>query len=48
LALKQQSFSSLELAHNKKQTKREIFLGEMDVVVPWARLSYRIANGMRI
>jgi len=38
LALKQQSFSSLEQAHKKKQTKREFFLGEMEAVVPWARL----------
>ncbi len=36
--MKQQSFSSLEQAHKKKQTKREIFLGEMDAVVPWSRL----------
>lgn len=36
--MKQQSFSSLEQAHKKKRTKREIFLGEMDMVVPWARL----------
>ena len=27
----QQSFSSLEQAHKKKRTKREIFLGEMSV-----------------
>jgi IS5 family transposase len=43
LALKQQSFSSLEQSHKKKRTKREIFLGEMDVVVPWARLEALIA-----
>jgi hypothetical protein len=30
LALKQQSFSSLEQAHKKKRTKREVFLDEMD------------------
>jgi len=41
--LKQQSFSSLEQAHKKKQTKREIFLGEMDAVVPWARLEALIS-----
>ncbi len=34
----QQSFSSLDYAHKKKRTKREIFLGEMDAAVPWARL----------
>jgi IS5 family transposase len=41
--LKQQSFSSLEQANKKKQTKREVFLGEMDTVVPWARLEALIA-----
>jgi len=41
--LKQQSFSSLEQAHKKKRTKREVFLGEMDAVVPWARLEALIA-----
>ena len=34
----QQSFSSLDYAHKKKRTKRDIFLGEMDAAVPWARL----------
>ena len=37
--MKQRSFSSLEQAHKKKRTKREVFLGEMDAVVPWARLA---------
>jgi IS5 family transposase len=32
--LKQHSFSSLEQTHKKKCTKREIFLGEMEAVVP--------------
>ncbi len=41
--MKQQSFSSLEQAHKKKQTKREIFLGEMHEVVPWAWLEALIA-----
>jgi len=41
--LKQQSFSSLEQAHKKKRTKREVFLGEMQAVVPWARLETLIA-----
>lgn len=36
--MRQQSFSSLDYAHKKKRTKREIFLGEMDGVVPWVRL----------
>lgn len=39
----QQSFSSLDYAHKKKRTKREIFLGEMDAAVPWARLEGLIA-----
>ncbi len=41
--MKQQSFSSLEQAHKKKQTKREIFLGEMDTVLPWSRLEALIS-----
>ena len=39
----QQSFSSLEQAHKKKRTKREIFLGEMEAAVPWALLEALIA-----
>jgi len=39
----QQSFSSLDYVHKKKRTKREIFLGEMEAVVPWARLEGLIA-----
>lgn len=41
--MKQGSFSSLEQAHKKKRTKREVFLGEMDAVVPWLRLEALIA-----
>lgn len=41
--MKQQSFSSLEQAHKKKRTKREVFLGEMEAAVPWARLEALIA-----
>ena len=36
--MNQHSFSSLEQMHKKKCTKREIFLGEMEAVVPWTRL----------
>lgn len=36
--MKQQSFSALEQVHKKKRAKQEIFLGQMDLVVPWARL----------
>jgi len=35
----QLSFSSLDYRSKKKQTRREKFLGEMDSVIPWARLS---------
>ena len=41
--MKQHSFSSLEQMHKKKCTKREIFLGEMEAVVPWTRLAALIA-----
>jgi IS5 family transposase len=41
--MKQQSFSSLDYEFKKKRTKREIFLGEMDAVVPWSRLEALIA-----
>ncbi len=36
--MKQISFSSLEYAGKKRQTRREKFLGDMDRVVPWTRL----------
>jgi hypothetical protein len=32
------SFASLAFATKKRRTKREIFLGEMDRVVPWWQL----------
>jgi Transposase domain (DUF772)/Transposase DDE domain len=34
----QLSFASLEFVAKKKRTKRDVFLGEMAAVVPWARL----------
>jgi transposase, IS5 family len=37
-AMKQTSFASAEYAGKKRQTRRERFLGEMNTVVPWARL----------
>lgn len=37
-AMSQRSFASAEYAMKKKRTKREVFLGEMDRVVPWTRL----------
>ena len=39
----QRSFASLDYAHKKKRTKRDIFLGEMEAVVPWVRLEALIA-----
>src|SRR5258708_632315 len=36
--LSQTSFSQAEFATKKKTTRRERFLGEMERVVPWARL----------
>lgn len=39
----QRSFASLDYAHKKKRTKREVFLSEMEVVVPWERLEALIA-----
>src|ERR1700704_1800879 len=36
--MSQRSFASAEYAMKKKRTRREKFLGEMDRIVPWARL----------
>ena len=38
LPSRQSSFSQVEYAGKKKQTRCDVFLGEMEVVVPWARL----------
>jgi IS5 family transposase len=38
----QGSFSQAEYAGKKKQTRRDKFLGEMEQVVPWARLVARL------
>jgi len=40
---KQLSFAQAEYAGKKKKTRRERFLGEMEKVVPWARLVAAIA-----
>jgi transposase, IS5 family len=40
---KQPAFPGLRDAMKKKQTRRELFLAEMDVVVPWGRLLALIA-----
>jgi len=37
-AMKQTSFASAEYAGKKRQTRRERFLAEMNIVVPWVRL----------
>jgi hypothetical protein len=34
----QMSFSALDFAAKKKQTKRDVFLAEMAAVVPWVEL----------
>lgn len=36
--MEQQSFSSLAYDNNKKKTRREKFLEEMDQVIPWKLL----------
>jgi transposase, IS5 family len=40
---RQGSFSQAEYAGKKKQTRRDKFLAEMEMVVPWARLVERLA-----
>lgn len=37
--MQQISFSDVELANQRKRTRREVFLAEMDKVVPWTRLT---------
>ena len=39
---RQGSFSQVEYASKKKQTRRDKFLAEMEVVVPWSRLVDRL------
>ena len=41
--MRQLSFATLDHQNKKKQTRRETFLAEMDVVVPWAALLSLIA-----
>ena len=40
---KQPAFPGLKYAMKKKQTRREMFLSEMDSVVPWGRVLALIA-----
>ena len=35
---RQASFADLDYSRKKRQTRREVFLKEMEVVVPWAAL----------
>ena len=37
--MSQLNFSDVEFGAKHKQTRRDIFLADMDKVVPWARLS---------
>src|ERR1700681_651871 len=39
---RQGSFSQVEYSGKKKQTRRDKFLAEMELVVPWARLVERL------
>ena len=39
---RQTTFADLDYARKKRQTRREIFLSEMEAVVPWAALLQRI------
>src|SRR4029453_4104882 len=39
---RQGSFSQAEYASKKKQTRRDVFLAEMERVVPWSRLVERL------
>ena len=42
--LKQPAFLGLRDAMKKKQMRRELFLGEMDAVLPWVRLMALITS----
>lgn len=39
---RQASFADLEYASKKRQTRREVFLNEMEAVVPWSTLLARL------
>jgi len=41
--MKQKSFASVAYETKKKRTRREVFLGEMDAVIPWPQLIAVIA-----
>jgi|GEM_PF-6958562 len=42
--MRQLSFATLDHQNKKKRTKRERFLAEMDVVVPWGALALNETN----
>ena len=42
--MEQASFSELEHGLKKLRTRREVFLGKMDALVPWTRLEARIES----
>jgi IS5 family transposase len=44
---KQASFSELEYAAKKKQTRRDRFLAEIEAVTPWAELERTITPSTR-
>ena len=41
------SFSDAEYAGKRKKTRREVFLAEMERIVPWSRLEAAIAPWRR-
>ena len=41
-AMEQATFSELDHDSKKRRTRREVFLGKMDRLVPWERLEKRI------
>jgi IS5 family transposase len=41
---RQASFADLDYSRKKRQTRREVFLKEMEVVVPWSALLSRIES----
>ena len=40
--MEQPSFASPEFQNKNRKTRREVFLGRMDALIPWKRLEERI------
>ena len=40
--MEQPTFADLEFQHQKRKTRREVFLERMDGLIPWQRLEERI------